>query len=106
MNTAEYETRARLLKALSHPTRLAIVHGLLENECCVGKMQECLAIPQPTVSMHLKALRAEGIIEGVRRGTTICYKVVDPRAAELVRTLLAGVPSPSLPPSPTEVQPS
>lgn len=100
---SEYESRARLLKALSHPTRLAIVHGLLENECNVGKMQECLGLPQPTVSMHLKALKAEGIIEGVRKGTTICYKVVDERAVMLVEALLAGVEVPRMNAHTTEV---
>lgn len=85
----DFETHARFLKAMAHPTRLAIVHGLLENECNVSKMQECLGVPQPTVSMHLKALKAEGIITGIRKGTEICYQVTDQRAAQVIAVLLA-----------------
>lgn len=84
-----YDGLARMLKSLAHPTRLAIVCGLLEHECCVSKMTDCLGLPQPTVSMHLKALKSEGIIDGTRRGNTVCYRVIDERAARVVRLLLS-----------------
>ena len=38
--------------------------GLIDNQCNVTKIQECLAIPQSTVSQHLVKLKAAGIIEG------------------------------------------
>lgn len=84
-----YEDKAELLKALAHPTRLCIVHGLMENECNVNKIKECLDLPQSTVSQQLGILRNKGIIEGRRTGTEICYSVTNSQVRKLV-TLLMG----------------
>jgi ArsR family transcriptional regulator len=83
------EAKAEKLKAISHPHRLCIIQGLIENSCNVTKMQECLNLPQSTVSQHLAKLKAAGIIEGKRNGLEICYRVVDEEVIEIVKTLLA-----------------
>ncbi len=83
-----YEEKADLLKALANPTRLCIVHGLMENECNVNKMKECLEMPQSTISQQLGILRSKGIIEGRRKGTEICYSVINMKARDLVSLLM------------------
>ncbi|BAF59914.1 MAG: winged helix-turn-helix transcriptional regulator [Pelotomaculum sp.] len=87
-NMKKYEEKAELLKALAHPTRLCIVHGLLENECNVNKIKECLNMPQSTVSQQLGILRSKGIIEGRRRGTEICYRVINSQVRQIVALLM------------------
>lgn len=82
-----YENKAEKLKAVSHPQRLCIVKGLLENRCNVTRIQECIGLPQSTVSQHLSKLRAAGIIKGERNGPEICYKVIDEEIAGLIRLL-------------------
>jgi ArsR family transcriptional regulator len=60
-----YENEAELLKALAHPVRLCIVNGLLNKGTCnVSFMQNCLGMPQSTVSQHLQKLRVAGIVKG------------------------------------------
>lgn len=86
-NFEAYEAKADKLKAISHPHRLCIVKGLLENHCNVTKIQECLGLPQSTVSQHLAKLRSAGIIKGERNGLEICYKVVDQEIASVVKVL-------------------
>ncbi|MDQ7821534.1 MAG: metalloregulator ArsR/SmtB family transcription factor [Candidatus Eremiobacteraeota bacterium] len=76
---------AELFKALGHPTRLTIVEGLTKNECNVMHIVECLKIPQATISQHLAVLKSCGIIRGERKGTQICYKVVDERVRKLMK---------------------
>lgn len=77
-----------LLKVLAHPIRLCIVKGLIEKGGCnVSHMQNCLNAPQSTISQHLQKLRAAGIIEGVRNGLEINYKVCDQKAIALVDVL-------------------
>lgn len=84
-----YNDPAELLKVLAHPVRLCIVSGLLERGCCnVTYMQECLSLPQSTVSQHLQKLRLAGIIEGERNGLEIKYKVINKKAIEIVKVLL------------------
>jgi DNA-binding transcriptional ArsR family regulator len=88
INAQPYEEAANLLRMLAHPHRLAIVHGLSTRECNVTKMQECLGIPQSTVSNHLKDLKAAGIVEGRRNGNEVVYLVVSDKAKEIAALLI------------------
>lgn len=83
----EYEEKAEKLKALAHPHRLCIVKGLMENKCNVSKIQECLNLPQSTVSQHLAKLKAAGIIKGSRKGPEICYSVVDEETMGIIKAI-------------------
>jgi len=85
---SKYEKRADLLKTLGHPVRLCIVNGLLTRECNVTGIQECLKLPQSTVSQHLSILKSRGIIKGERNGLEITYKVVNEDARKILRALM------------------
>ncbi len=82
-----YEKKAEKIKALAHPHRLCIVKGLIENKCNVTKIQECLQLPQSTVSQHLAKLKAAGIIDGERSGLEICYRVIDEDIVNIVKII-------------------
>lgn len=89
MEYKDLEEISEVLKVLAHPVRLCIVRGLLENGGCnVGHMQDCLNMPQSTVSQHLQKLRTAGIIQGERNGLEITYRVCDERVKKLVEVLL------------------
>ncbi|APF26333.1 bacterial regulatory, arsR family protein [Clostridium sporogenes] len=86
---AKYNDMAELLKVLSHPVRICIVKGLLEKgECNVSHMQNCLGMPQSTISQHLQKLKSAGIIEGHRNGLQINYHVSNKKAEQLIKILL------------------
>jgi ArsR family transcriptional regulator len=85
--TNKYEPASEKLKALANPTRFQIVVGLIKDECNVGEMQRKLGVSQSTVSQHLRILRDKHIVEGKRRGTEICYKVVDKCVRKIVKCL-------------------
>jgi DNA-binding transcriptional ArsR family regulator len=87
LDLKNYELKAEKLKAISHPHRLCIIKGLMEESCNVTKIQECMKLPQSTVSQHLAKLKSAGIIAGERSGLEICYKVVDEDIMEIVRQL-------------------
>lgn len=76
-----------LLKLIGNPNRLSIVCVLLEEESSVATLEEQLGIRQPTLSQQLSELRDAGIIEGRRDGKSIIYRVLDPRASQLVVAL-------------------
>ncbi|WP_410513329.1 metalloregulator ArsR/SmtB family transcription factor [Paenibacillus sp. BR2-3] len=85
-NFKEYHEAAEILKALAHPVRLCIVKGLLKKGSCnVSFMQECLDLPQSTVSQHLQKLRSSGIVETERNGLEVNYTVRDEKVKSLVR---------------------
>jgi DNA-binding transcriptional ArsR family regulator len=87
-NYNNYNDIAEILKALSHPIRLCIVRGLIQNgKCNVSHMQDCLKMPQSTVSQHLQKLKAAGIIKGERCGTEIKYAVVNETAIKILNSI-------------------
>ena len=72
--TEEQNEVAKLMKALSHPARIAIVEYLLSVDTCIcNDIVEEVKLAQPTVSQHLKELKNAGIIQGEIDGKAICY---------------------------------
>ena len=87
-----YAMQASLLKTLASPMRLQIVHFLGESGPVeVRRMAEHFGLAQPTVSQHLAALRAAGLVEAVRDGREVRYQLADPEivaACGLMRHVL------------------
>jgi DNA-binding transcriptional ArsR family regulator len=48
-----YDARARIAKALAHPTRLMMLDVLADREWCVCELTELAGLDQSTVSKHL-----------------------------------------------------
>lgn len=93
MDLKMYDKKADKLKALAHPHRLCIIKGLIEGGCNVTKIQECLGLPQSTVSQHLSKLKAAGIIDGERKGLEVCYSVIDDDIINIAKILLKDMPN-------------
>jgi ArsR family transcriptional regulator len=73
---ARYEARARILKALAHPTRLFIVEELSQTkERCVCELTEMVGADMSTVSKHLSLLKEAGIVVVEKRGATVYYRL-------------------------------
>ncbi|WP_032122270.1 ArsR/SmtB family transcription factor [Clostridium amazonitimonense] len=88
-NYKRFQDTAELLKVMAHPVRLCILRGLIKSgECNVTSMQDCLEIPQSTISQHLQKLKSAGLVEGERRGLEIIYKIKDPRVKLLIEILV------------------
>jgi len=75
---AKYEARARIIKALAHPSRLYIVDLLNEGERCVCELTEKINADMSTVSRHLSVLKAAGIVSDEKRGTQVYYSLCVP----------------------------
>jgi len=77
---ARFEARARVLKALAHPTRLFIVERLARGEECVCRLTEMVGADMSTVSKHLAILRSAGILQDEKRGNQVYYRLRCPCA--------------------------
>jgi ArsR family transcriptional regulator len=62
-----------VFKALSDPTRLAIVEHLATGQHCVCELQTVLELPANLLSHHLRVLREAGVVRDQRRGRWIDY---------------------------------
>lgn len=86
-----FELHADVLKALSHPKRLEIVHLLRDQALSVSEIQEMLDLPQANLSQHLQILRENKIVATSKKGKQIFYRVAHSnyiKACDLIREVL------------------
>lgn len=83
----DFDKLSDILKPLSHPHRLQMIIGLFHNECNVTQCAERMGLPQSTISQHLRVLKDSGIIKGKRKGTEVCYQVIDEFAIRLINLM-------------------
>jgi ArsR family transcriptional regulator len=77
-NRAIFTQQAKMLKALANESRLMIVDRLSRGECSVGDLRDLVGGDLSTVSKHLALLRAHGVVEDRREGTTVYYRLLTP----------------------------
>jgi ArsR family transcriptional regulator len=65
----------RIFKALSDPTRLRIVMLLLQRDLCVCELLFILKMEQSRISHQLRILRDADLVEDIRQGKWIIYRI-------------------------------
>ena len=88
-----FTLQAGICKTLADTTRLMILHELKKGELSVSELTANLELPQSNVSRHLAVLREHAAVLTRREGTTIYYRLADPKiaqACDLVREVLSG----------------
>lgn len=70
-----YERRARILKAMAHPTRLFITDELAKGRRCVCELTELVGADTSTVSKHLSILKSAGIVSDEKEGLKVYYSL-------------------------------
>ena len=86
-----YKIQAEVLKTLSNPRRLEMLHLLADGPREVGRLAEEMGISQPNVSQHLALMRAVGLVDAERDGREVRYRLADPdiiAACETMRGVL------------------
>jgi DNA-binding transcriptional ArsR family regulator len=74
----EYEVKtedlAKFAKALGHPTRIAILNYLDNQNCCfTGDLVDVFPLAQSTISQHLKELKNAELVQGELKPPKIKY---------------------------------
>jgi len=85
-----YTVQSEFLKALAHPTRLAILDILRDGEQCVCHMEAMLGLRQAYISQQLMTLKNAGLIEPRRDGLNLYYRVVKPEVFNVLNALGAA----------------
>ncbi len=86
-----FSKHAEILKSLSHPKRLEIIHLLRDQSLSVTEMYKMLDLPQANLSQHLQILRSKGVVTCKKVGKQINYQVSHPnyiQACDLIREIL------------------
>lgn len=71
----QYEARAKIAKAMAHPSRLLMLDLLQNQELCVGDLTEQVGADQSTVSKHLAILKEVGLVAARKEGALNYYRV-------------------------------
>ena len=66
------------MRALANETRLLIVDRLSDGECTAGELTKLAKLDQSTVSKHLSVLKATGIVDDRREGSSVVYTLLTP----------------------------
>jgi len=69
------DARAKVLKAMAHPSRLFILEELNKGERCVCDLTEMIGADVSTVSKHLSVLKQAGIVMDDKRGNQVFYQL-------------------------------
>jgi DNA-binding transcriptional ArsR family regulator len=79
---------ANLFKALSDPTRRAILDMLKQRDCTAGEIGEAFDMTAPSISHHLSILKTAGLVTDTREGRFIRYELNTTVLEEAMQWLL------------------
>ena len=87
--TTELERQrfAAVGRALSDPKRLCVLESLAIGELSVGDLSTRVGCQVPNMSQHLAVLRSAGLVTTRREGSTVYYRLADPRVLEAYRLI-------------------
>jgi ArsR family transcriptional regulator len=81
------ELHADLCAALADPKRLLILYALSEQNLKVNDLANQIGISQPAASRNLKILRDHGLVQALRQGASVEYRLTDHRLIQALDTL-------------------
>lgn len=84
------DTLVEALKALAHPSRIAIMKALAQRECNVGEIEDMTGIGQPALSQQLAVLRKADLV-ATRRQAKLVYYRPEAGALDNIAAALAGL---------------
>lgn len=88
LDLKKLEKAAFMLKSLAHPTRMAIIDLLDQQEkLSVSEIYEALDTEQSLVSHHLNNMRLNGILTSERSGKQIYYSIVDKSITSIIECI-------------------
>jgi ArsR family transcriptional regulator len=81
------ESRAKVMKALGHPSRMYIATILASNEASVGELTEAVGSDVSTVSKHLSMMKQAGLLTDRKEANRVLYSLVCPCIMEFIHCI-------------------
>lgn len=73
-----YFKQAEIIKAVSHPVRVAVIDYLAQGEQCVCDIAEYVKSERSNVSRHLSVMVSAGVLESRKDGLQVFYRIKTP----------------------------
>lgn len=85
INREKFEKAAYILKAVAHPTRLAIIQLLdVQENLTVNEICETLKCEQSLISHHLINMKLRGILQSHKDGLNVYYSLKEREITNLL----------------------
>lgn len=81
------EMASKLLKSMSHPSRLMVLCHLMNGECPVSVLNQAVPLSQSALSQHLAALRQADLVDTRRESQVIYYRLKSLAVSEILEAL-------------------
>ena len=81
------EKAAKLLKSMSHPSRLMVLCHLMKGECPVSVLNQAVPLSQSALSQHLAGLRKAGLVDTRRESQVIYYRLKSQAVSGIIEAL-------------------
>ncbi len=81
------EKAAKLLKSMSHPSRLMVLCTLMTGESPVSEIHKNIPLSQSALSQHLAGLRKAGLVDTRRDGQVIHYRLRSKAVSGVIQAL-------------------
>jgi ArsR family transcriptional regulator, virulence genes transcriptional regulator len=78
---------SKILKSLSHPVRLKILCQIFNADKTVCELAKFCKISQSSMSQFLGRMRAEGVIDFTKNGTTVYYRICNPKIYKMMQAI-------------------
>jgi DNA-binding transcriptional ArsR family regulator len=75
MDRGVYKSKANIIKAMAHPSRLMMIDALAEGEKCVCELQVLVDADMSTVSKHLTIMKNAGLVSDRKDGLKVFYRL-------------------------------
>jgi DNA-binding transcriptional ArsR family regulator len=83
----ERQRYAAISRALADAKRLCVLELLSNGERSVSDLSREASCQVPNMSQHLAVLRSAGLVVSRREGSTVYYRLTDPRILEAYRLI-------------------
>jgi ArsR family transcriptional regulator len=84
---ADKQRAALIGRALADPKRLWVLETLAAGEASVSELSSCVGCQVPNMSQHLAVLRSARLVTTRRDGSTVYYRLADPKVLEAYRLI-------------------
>lgn len=81
---------SEVYKALADPTRRQILEMLRQEAMSAGQIADRVKVSKPTLSGHFAVLKAAGLVDVTRQGTTLIYRLNTSVLEEAIFALMSA----------------
>lgn len=88
--SSSLERLSEWLSIIGQPVRTQILLAIRHQPACVCHLEAALGQRQASISQHLMTLRKAGLVETIREGRHIFYKLINPQVIDLLEQFAVG----------------